>query len=153
MTRGNIDILQENKIITRLFISSDMYPSGVMRGICEQYKNYHEVNGIQLHDKEIYNGINDFIGQLIWFLKDDNRKQKEENGKQIAELLGVTYDSSNEAGWLYVYGPDDKFCDTEYNYNIYSKEDRLCVSCTGQDTLFEGTMEEYIEWVEQREED
>ena len=135
MTRGSIDISKENKIITRLFISSDMYPSGVMRGICEQYKNYHEVNGIPLHDKEIYNGINDFIGQLIWFLKDDNRKQS----KQIAELLWVTHDISNEAGWLYVYGPDDKFCDTEYNYNIYSKEDRLCVSCTGPDTLFEGT--------------
>lgn len=153
MTRGQIDILKDNKILTRLFIASDAYPDGTVKSICEKYSDYEEVNGIPTGKMRIYNGIGDYVSQLIYFLKEDDRKNHNYVVDALKKTIGIEANINNESGWLYVMPIDEEIGDVEYRYNIYSKDNKLYISCAGTNKLFEGTMSEYLKWVEERKDE
>ncbi len=153
MTRGQIDILRDDKILTRLFIASDAYPEGIMKAICEKYSDYEEVNGISIGKMKIYNGIGDYISQLIYFLKEDNRRNHNSIVNTFKKTIGIEVNINNESGWLYVMPTDEEIGDVEYRYNIYSKDNKLYVSCVETNKLFEGTMNEYLKWLEERKDE
>lgn len=154
MTRGTIKIFKEGKAFTCLSICSDMYPDGVMKDIAGRYCDYKEVDGIQASDRDIYNGISDFAGQLITYLKNSNAEGNDNVNEALKKTGLPVVELNREAGWLYIESPDFHQADGEYYYEIASVDDRLFVSCRDNEkTLFKGTFKEYLNWREEESEE
>ena len=152
MTRAQIDILDKDQILVRLYVHSDGYPQGIMNTICKKYCDYKEVNGIPLDAQKVYNGIKDFAPQLIHFLKKYNEDGTQDAINKLEKATGYKSHINSEAGWLYVESSTSDI-EVDFRYNIYSQDEKLYVSCVGpKDTVFEGTMNEYLEWIDRKEE-
>ena len=152
MTRGTIRLFKEEKPFVCLAIQSDMYPNGIMKDIAERYCDYREVDGIQAADRNVYNGISDFAGQLITYLKNSNAEGNDVN--DVLKKIGLPIVELNkEAGWLYIESPDFNQADGEYHYEITSIDNKLFVSCRNNEkALFKGTMKDYLIWREEESE-
>lgn len=154
MTRGTIRLFKEEKPFVCLAIQSDMYPNGIMKDIAEKYCDYREVDGIQAADRNIYNGINDFAGQLITYLKNSNAKDNDDVNEALKNVGLPVVELNREAGWLYIESPDFNPTDGEYYYEITSVGSELFVSCRNNEkTLFKGTMKDYLVWREKESEE
>ena len=87
MTRANIYIQDYDKVILKMYVHSDGYPTGVGLDIASKYKDYKLVDGIKLGEMNICNGMGDFAVQLITFLKSNSIQNSIETSEALAKNI------------------------------------------------------------------
>lgn len=152
MTRAEIKIIDGKNTLVNLYMHSDGYPSGIMKDIAEKYVSYKEVDGIPAGELNIYNGIGDLAVQLITHLKNDNVENSKKIQKDLERFGLPKVEINHEPGWLYIVPNKTDRSDIEYYYELSSQNERLYVKCFDtKKELFNGSLEEYLSWVEKIE--
>jgi hypothetical protein len=153
MTRANIYIQDHDKVILKMYVHSDGYPTGVGLDIASKYKDYKLVDGIKLGEMNICNGMGDFAVQLITFLKNNSIQNSIETSEALAKILPNSLNYNHEVGGLYIEPiNDDNEC-VDYVYWLYNQKDKIAIKCFEYKTMiYEGSLEDFISWARTREE-
>lgn len=152
MTRAQIKVCDnelKNKLIS-LYVHSDGSPDSLGLDIAMKYKDYEETDGIN-NKEQIYNGIEDFTIQLIWFLKNEYIKSNDAFLKSLKNKIPNIGYMNNEAGYLYITQSEYDKNLIDYEYTLWSEDKRIYIKCIEfGNLLFDGTLAEFVDFIRER---
>lgn len=151
-TRALFKIYDErNKEICTIYVQHDGYPDGWGLDVANFLSSKEMVNGIPPEKYgKVFNGMEDLTAQLItWMKLRISRMHKE----LLIQLKEPVPKEEILAGSVYVYPPGTKNVWEEYVYHIYPKGDKIMIKAEDvfeNNVIFEGTVQEYVKFIEQQ---
>ena len=146
-TRG-ISIFKDDdgKEIAVLYRQMDAYPSVHGKDLYDYLKNAVLTNGIG-RDRKAFNGMSDLAVRTIVHLKKQRIIESRKTNEALKKINLGREVSDDEAGQYYLYPAGTRDVGEEYVYELFVKEDKLCLKVSNcyknGNVLYEGLMNKF----------